>query len=560
MGARARTKLVSKTTLSFGRGAVRGGTNINKKFEQLRGCAAILFLGGSVLAGCAGEDDVSTGAPSAMKLESTEAGGSPLAMVEPSGPKLAPLALGTPVYDKPEKGTKVIGYLRLGAKVARSKEPVSKRDCAEGWYALYPSGFVCAGASVTLDMQHPLVRAISVEPNRAMPMPYKYAFVRAIAPNYLRVPTTSEQFQYEMRLERHLRSWKKLTEEWDALDVGANDVPLDANGLALGAIPDHARPLGISERFGGDGNDTIPWWLAETRKIPNVTTFKAPAYAVISGRVRRHAGVALIGSFVTGEESQGRRFAITTDARLLPADKLKADSGSPFHGGDISSVGLPVAFVRKAGSRWLRYADGKLEKGDAVAGREFIPLTGNVRLYGGARIVETRDGRWLKSEDLKTIAKPSELPAFARGDQRWIDVSILNQTLVLWQGNKPTYATLVSTGRDGLGDPRTTLSTPQGTFRIYQKHVTTTMDSDVADKEFELRDVPWVMYFKAGYALHAAYWHDDFGRERSHGCINLSPIDARYVFAWTTPEVPEHWHAVNEGNAFGKGTLVNVGP
>ena len=84
-------------------------------------------------------------------------------------------------------------------------------------------------------------------------MPYKYAFVRAIAPNYLRVPNKDEQFKYEMRLERHLRNWKKLREKWDALDVGANDVPLDERGLAVGKIPEHALPMDQSERFGGSG-------------------------------------------------------------------------------------------------------------------------------------------------------------------------------------------------------------------------------------------------------------------------------------------------------------------
>ena len=48
--------------------------------------------------------------------------------------------------------------------------------------------------------------------------------------------------------------------------------------------------------------------------------------------------------------------------------------------------------------------------------------------------------------------------------------------------------------------------------------------------DFELRDVPWIQYFASGYALHGAYWHDVFGIARSHGCINLAPIDARYVF------------------------------
>ena len=118
--------------------------------------------------------------------------------------------------------------------------------------------------------------------------------------------------------------------------------------------------------------------------------------------------------------------------------------------------------------------------------------------------------------------------------------------------------TMVSTGKDGLGDPKTTHSTPTGTFKLYQKHVTTTMDSDVADHEFELRDVPWVMYFKGGYTLHGAYWHDDFGRARSHGCVNLAPIDARIVFNFTDPPVPEGWHGLTIGDDMGEGTWVHI--
>jgi lipoprotein-anchoring transpeptidase ErfK/SrfK len=111
-----------------------------------------------------------------------------------------------------------------------------------------------------------------------------------------------------------------------------------------------------------------------------------------------------------------------------------------------------------------------------------------------------------------------------------------------------------------LGEPGKTLSTPRGTYRIYQKHITTTMDSDVADHEFELRDVPWVMYFKGGYALHGAYWHDDFGRTRSHGCVNVAPIDARFAFEWATPEVPRHWHATYSSDVTNQGTLVHIHP
>lgn len=175
-------------------------------------------------------------------------------------------------------------------------------------------------------------------------------------------------------------------------------------------------------------------------------------------------------------------------------------------------------------------------------------------------MVEARNGRWLRSSDLKTAKKPGKLPWYASGNRRWIQISLTGQTLVLWEGAKPVYATLVSTGRDGLADAETHLSTPMGTYRIYQKHVTTTMDSEAADDEFELRDVPWVMYFKGGYALHGTYWHDDFGRPRSHGCVNLAPIDARYVYFWSNPDTPEHWHGSSAGDTFGKGTIISIGP
>jgi hypothetical protein len=76
--------------------------------------------------------------------------------------------------------------------------------------------------------------------------------------------------------------------------------------------------------------------------------------------------------------------------------------------------------------------------------------------------------------------------------------------------------------------------------------------------DFELRDVPWIQYFASGYALHGAYWHDVFGTARSHGCVNLAPIDARYVFLWTDPPVPPGWHGINIGSDMGEGTAVEI--
>lgn len=527
---------------------------------------ALCFASIIVLAGCHTETE--TVGKIALAKVTSQAAATALGVAEshfghiPVPPddaeRLAPLTLAVQVWDAPEGGSKPVGYLRLGEKVPRSDVPVATRNCREGWFAVRPLGFVCNGEGITTDMTHPLVRAFPRGPDRTRPLPYEYAFVRAIAPNYLAVPSKEDQLRYEMQLERHLRSYARLKDEWNRLEPGANEVRLSATGAAEGAPIDWIEPPPMSERFGGDGSDRVPFWLQGKRQIPNVSTFRAPPYAVIAGRVKRHAGVALIDSFVAPDDAFGRRFAVSVDGRLLPADKLKAESASPFHGYELGDRGLPAGIVYKKDAQ--AYGEDLGVMSEAPRHRSLVPLSGEVRVRAGVRFVRGRDGNWYKSDDLRVAALPSSLPWFARNRVRWIDVSILSQTLVLYEGSTPRYMTMISSGRDGLGDPKETYSTPTGTFRIYQKHVTNTMDSSVADNEFELRDVPWVMYFEGGYALHAAYWHDDFGRPRSHGCINLAPIDARYVFSWTSPDVPEHWHGAYAGETMGKGTLIHIHP
>ncbi|MBW2162731.1 MAG: L,D-transpeptidase [Deltaproteobacteria bacterium] len=73
----------------------------------------------------------------------------------------------------------------------------------------------------------------------------------------------------------------------------------------------------------------------------------------------------------------------------------------------------------------------------------------------------------------------------------------------------------------------------------------TTMNAtDPIDGFYEVEEVPWTLYYHGGYALHGAYWHTDFGKVRSHGCTNIAPVDARWLYYWSEPEVPAAWHAV----------------
>jgi hypothetical protein len=256
-----------------------------------------------------------------------------------------------------------------------------------------------------------------------------------------------------------------------------------------------------------------------------------------------------------------RRFAMTTDARLVPTSKIKPALGSTFHGVDMTREWhLPLAFVRRDDAETFDVSERSFKRVGKVDFHAAVQLTGKSTKIGSERLVEAEDGTWIKDEDLAIAVKTSELPAFAPSTKKWLDVSILGQTMVLYEGTRPVYVAAVSTGRDGLGDPKNTFSTVRGTFHIREKHVTTTMDSSEVGNKFELRDVPWVEYFEKGYAIHAAPWHDVYGNPRSHGCINMSPIDARRVFMWTDPPLPTDWHAVYAGESTSDGTVVHVHP
>jgi lipoprotein-anchoring transpeptidase ErfK/SrfK len=217
-----------------------------------------------------------------------------------------------------------------------------------------------------------------------------------------------------------------------------------------------------------------------------------------------------------------------------------------------------VAFVR---SQHANLYTGDPKTGLSIARklgyREAVPLSGRELVVSGIHYLETATHDFIRNERLVRIDKFKNKPGWATPGRSWIHVSILQQSLVMYEGEKPVYATLVSTGVDGLGDPKETHSTIRGQFLIHTKHVSVTMDSDAEGDEFDLRDVPYVQYFREGFALHAAFWHDSFGQPYSHGCVNLSPLDARALFHMTNPPVPQTWHGAM--SLLG-GTLVSIAP
>lgn len=569
--------------------------------------AALALL--PALASCKKSDATaaSTGAAAAASGESHSgnrvARSMPEAML--AGPILGAIGGQVNIMAEPNSSAKRLGYMRLGEVMRRDEEPVGKAGCPGGWYKAQPRGYVCKNDDVTTDPENDILRASSiVRPDLASAMPYRYGFVRATLPLYLRAPTKAEQLKSEMSLKEHLERWDKSKDELNKVTLGSYDVPVDERGVGIlgkqvGEVDSPSTSWGQGVLFGGQSDDDpIPWWLEGGRKIPNLADFKVPPFAVFADRARRHTGLSFVGSFHMGEEGFNRRFAITTDMRLAPTSKVKPDSGSPWHGIELgegrNAPPMPFAWVRTSDAKAYRLSNNKAVATGKLEKRSIVLLTGR-RVPGPDDFYwELKNGMYIKATQAGVVREPAEWPPVAKKGLKWIEVSIENQTLTLWEGQKPVYATLVSTGQDGMKDPKTTKSTVRGTFQIQSKHITATMDSNEGtggsikvakassgdsggakdqfvaaqsqtakkrekDPEygvtkrrgegtFWLRDVPYVQFFEKAYALHVAYWHDVFGIARSHGCINLAPLDGKYIFGWTDPPVPPGWHGLVVNN------------
>jgi lipoprotein-anchoring transpeptidase ErfK/SrfK len=186
--------------------------------------------------------------------------------------------------------------------------------------------------------------------------------------------------------------------------------------------------------------------------------------------------------------------------------------------------------------------------------------------------VRTSEGRWLPVAQLAPAAPltgpaPADMPTRADRPavvgpvERWIDVDIAAQRLIAWQGDQAVRAMKISSGVGAEGAP---YSTPRGTYRIYAKLRAATMASPPAASgdppdphPYRFEAVPDVQYFHKEIALHGAYWHRRFGERVSHGCVNLAPADAAWLFAFTSPELAagERERRTDVGKP---GTLVRV--
>ncbi|MCC6905501.1 MAG: L,D-transpeptidase [Anaerolineae bacterium] len=140
---------------------------------------------------------------------------------------------------------------------------------------------------------------------------------------------------------------------------------------------------------------------------------------------------------------------------------------------------------------------------------------------------------WVKAAHMRLIP-PEEIGPIAPEvppEQKRIEISIGEQRLYAFQGEELVRSAIISSGV-----PET--PTPFGEFHVFDKRPGQRMTGGLGAGAYNLPGVPWICYFTKGWiATHGAYWHNDFGRRHSNGCINMTYPDAQWVFRWTTPGI-----------------------
>jgi lipoprotein-anchoring transpeptidase ErfK/SrfK len=393
----------------------------------------------------------------------------------------------------------VIGWLRLGGRVRIKRGAAVTPTCASGFYEIHPRGFACAGQGIEIGERPPESPIAEAAADTDSALPYRYYMVREPqVPEYFRLPSRAQQNAAQAHADRYV-------------------------ALVAGGDAHRAQQL----REG---------------RLPN-----EPASPVVVARYLER------GFFVAANGRQHineRDFVRTVRGTFIKEAQLMPLPGPEFQGIELDeTTTLPIAFAAREARPMRRIVE---EDGDErFVEDETIqpyPRLGRVpwvrRERHGANIYHVLDGpddepRYLRAWFVN-VAERRPIPLNLAPDEPWIHVDVSEQTLVLYRHSTPIYATVVSSGLEGT-------DTPVGRYRVNRKFISSTMDNlgpEAGDDSFRIEDVPWTQYFQGSVALHGTFWHRRFGLRRSHGCVNLSPRDARFVFEHTWPEIPEGWHGV----------------
>ncbi|MBI4950830.1 MAG: L,D-transpeptidase [Myxococcales bacterium] len=440
------------------------------------------------------------------------------------------------IYDKPSRDGNIIGAFRAGqgVRIRQTGEsfPITSDKiwkCTEGWFAVEPRGYTCVGFTSTRDAEDPRVAvAAEVLPDLGADYPYRYG-TSVGAPFYRRIPTAEEQRQAEPDLDQYLGSLPPPDPKDGAVDLRPAGVGPSA---ALLRYLDHAQAPLVD---------------------PDLTAYEG-------------FKIAWAREF----DAHGRTWLLTPDLRIVPKDRVRQREMPTLAGVDLRAhpeMALPLAFTWTTDTpRYRRNEAGEIEATTEVIPRHtFLPATAKVvprrgewgQAGGGSGLFwELRDGSFLKYQDATMIKEPEARPADVGPSERWVQARITWGYLLAMDGDTPAYVSAMSPGADGIRSAGH--STKAGKHVIGWKLLASDMSGREGGKDWFVDEVPWAQYYFGNFAVHGAWWHNDFGRPYSHGCVNLPPNAARFLFGWMEPLMPQDWFAVTSVYPRTKGTVVQI--
>lgn len=150
---------------------------------------------------------------------------------------------------------------------------------------------------------------------------------------------------------------------------------------------------------------------------------------------------------------------------------------------------------------------------------------------------------WVPAEAMRPLTEEEVSPLSPGVEDKRVVVNVEEkyQTLSCYEGNTEVYFCRIAGGRraNRAGQPQPHSATPQGTHNIWRKQISSHMSGGTTGAGYDLPGIGWTVLFTGnGVAIHSTFWHNNYGGElMSHGCVNATPEDAKWVFRWTNPPV-----------------------
>ncbi len=151
------------------------------------------------------------------------------------------------------------------------------------------------------------------------------------------------------------------------------------------------------------------------------------------------------------------------------------------------------------------------------------------------------DSRWVR-QTYVSLVEPTPRPEEIGENEFWVEVDLYEQSFAAYEGDRMVYAGLVSSGLNRW-------PTHEGLFQVWDRQLATKMSGAEGKIDYYfIEDVPHTMFFDYDIALHGAYWHDRFGYKHSHGCVNMPPYAAEWVFNWSAEAPNDLWVLVHSSD------------